>query len=278
MGRLDYRIYRTLAAALCTVSACAAPSPHAQQPPGTAYYTPPAADYGSPPGPAVSQSRSGQSTDRSSSQSNDAAVPDEEPEEGAQASPPDTQREEPKAPDSSSSGDSAQPVPHHVPRHLAAAGPGVSAGMPVQSETGSPLGFVVDVLPGAGGTEESGWVVIVGGSEATTPVPYGAARSMVQNGAVVIDHARFASAPKVKQSQIEDTAKAGWKAQANSYWGSSGSAHSSGPQSQDRPEVQEQQQEEQEDEQPPRTDPGANPTSATSPDPDLDAPPPPRPD
>jgi len=194
MVRLDYRM---LAATLCALSACAHHVTHAHQPPRNSYDSPPAATDSMSPDRAAAQSRSGQS-----------------PVEAAQVeSEPD-----------------AQTPPHEMssgprgPTHLAAAGPGISTGMPVQTESGSPLGFVVDVLPGSAGTEESGYVVIVGGSDSTTPVPYGAATSMVKNGSVVIDHARFAGAPKVKQSQIEDTAATAWKAKADTYWGEGGSA------------------------------------------------------
>lgn len=105
------------------------------------------------------------------------------------------------------------------PTHLAAARTGVSAGMAVQSESGVPLGFVVDVVPSEQGTQERGYVVIAGGHDGTTPVPYGAAQSMVQEGKLVIGQDRFRQAPKVQQSQLEDPAQApAWKQKADSYW------------------------------------------------------------
>lgn len=228
MGRLNYRM---LAAALCTVAACAHHPRQAPQPADTAYYSSPDAGYSSSSAAQSGAGHSGADQSRSGQSS----------EEKAQAAPPDqsdtradTRTHQTPPADSSpgvSSGSEAGQHPRG-PQHLAAAGPGVAAGMPVQTESGSPLGFVVDVLPGAGGSEESGYVVIVGGSDATTPVPYGAARSMVRDGSVVIDHARFASAPKVKQSQIEDPSATGWKAKADHFWGD-GSAHASGPSEED---------------------------------------------
>jgi hypothetical protein len=103
---------------------------------------------------------------------------------------------------------------------LAADTVGVSTGMPVQNESGEALGFVVDVLPGPEGTEESGYAVIAG-TGGITPVPYGTARSLVHDGTVVIGQARFAGAPRVPQSQIEDPSASAWKAKVNSYWESS---------------------------------------------------------
>jgi hypothetical protein len=50
---------------------------------------------------------------------------------------------------------------------------------------------------------------------------------MVQNGRLVVDHARFESAPKVQQSQIEDASGGSWKAKTDSYWGGGGSTSGS---------------------------------------------------
>lgn len=250
MGRIDYRM---LLAALCALSACA--HPRAQQPGGTAYYQPPAAPYSRPSAGQGSSQASGQTSQQSPDEEVLPDEPSDEPEE-AQAAPPDTR---------SSSRDRG-------PHHLAAAGPGVSAGMPVQTEAGSPLGFVVDVLPGAAGTEESGYVVIVGSSEATTPVPYAAARDMVRDGSVVIDHARFAGAPKVKQSQIEDPSATAWKAQADSYWkGGSAPAPGTAPGSSDKAPTDKGPKEEdapQIEEEPPRMDSDADSTSTSEAEPE----------
>jgi hypothetical protein len=115
----------------------------------------------------------------------------------------------------------AQATPHQKGVTRMAEAGGVSSGMAVQSESGHPLGFVVDVLPGSSGTQESGYVVIAGAAGGgATPVPYSAASSMVQEGKLVIDQTRFTHAPKVQQNQIEDPAT--WKSKADSYWGESG--------------------------------------------------------
>lgn len=94
---------------------------------------------------------------------------------------------------------------------------GVASGMAVQSESGRPLGFVVDVLPGAGGAQENGYVVIAGSSGGgATPVPYSTASSMVRNGKLVIDRRQFEHAPRVQQNQLED--QSAWKDRTDSYW------------------------------------------------------------
>jgi len=115
----------------------------------------------------------------------------------------------------------AQATPHQKAVTRVAEAGGVSSGMAVQSEAGHPLGFVVDVVPGSSGTQESGYVVIAGAAGGgATPVPYSAASSMIQDGKLVIDKSRFEHAPKVQQNQIEDQAT--WKPKADSYWGESG--------------------------------------------------------
>jgi hypothetical protein len=97
----------------------------------------------------------------------------------------------------------------------------IASGMAVQSETGSRLGFVSHVVPGSNGAQEGGYVVIAGAGGTATPVPYGAASSMIKDGKIVIDRTRFEGAPKVKQSRIDSST--GWKKKADSYWGESGS-------------------------------------------------------
>jgi hypothetical protein len=90
--------------------------------------------------------------------------------------------------------------------------------MPVETDSGKALGFVVDVLPGQAGTEESGFVVIAGSGSGTTPVPYGAARGMIHDGKLVIEDSRFERAPRVPQSQLEDPAASAWQDKARQYW------------------------------------------------------------
>jgi hypothetical protein len=92
--------------------------------------------------------------------------------------------------------------------------------MAVQSESGHPLGFVVDVVPGSSGTQDGGYVVIAGVSGGgATPVPYSTATSMVQEGKLVIDRARLDHAPKVQQNKIED--QASWREKTDHYWSES---------------------------------------------------------
>lgn len=101
---------------------------------------------------------------------------------------------------------------------------GVTSGMAVQSESGHPLGFVVDVVPGTGGMQENGYVVIAGAAgTGTTPVPYSTASSMVRDGKLVINRGRFDHAPKVQQSDIQNTAA--WKDKTDHYWSQEPGSH-----------------------------------------------------
>jgi hypothetical protein len=166
--------------------------------------------------------------------SNPSAQPGEQRPSGASSPHQREVTSEPatESPPQMSSGPSAAASPHQKSVTRLATANGVASGMAVQTESGQPLGFVVDVLPGSTGTQESGYVVIAGSGGAATPVPYAAASSMLKDGKIVIDHARFQSAPKVQQNQIEDSS--GWKKQADKYWGQSGSHSMEGSEESDQ--------------------------------------------
>jgi hypothetical protein len=109
---------------------------------------------------------------------------------------------------------------------LAAAG-NVSAGMPVQSTSGEPLGAVRDVVPRPSG--DPGYVVITLPKGGKTAVPYAAATSMLRNGTIVVDRAQLEGAPRVQDSQLQDHSDQGWEKQADRYWSRGGSTPSEQP-------------------------------------------------
>jgi hypothetical protein len=120
---------------------------------------------------------------------------------------------------------SAASTPHQQSStRLAETGPGgkVSSGMEVQSESGEPLGVVIDIIPGP---SDAHYVVIATPGGNATPVPYSTAKSMVRNDKLVIDRSRFDKAPKVQQS--EDRSSQTWQNKADNYWGKKGSTTSS---------------------------------------------------
>ncbi len=88
--------------------------------------------------------------------------------------------------------------------------------MQVRSETGDLLGNVASIVPGESNHE--GYVVVAGSDGVATPLPYGAAKAMVQNDTVVVNKARFEQAPKVQQYQTEDVTRAKWESKADHYW------------------------------------------------------------
>ena len=114
--------------------------------------------------------------------------------------------------------DGASTAPRHNPTRMAAAStPGaIPTGMQVRSETGDLLGNVASIVPGQSNHE--GYVVIASSNGIATPVPFSAAKAMVQNDTVVVNKARFEQAPKVQEYQSEDHSRAVWEQKADSYW------------------------------------------------------------
>lgn len=99
---------------------------------------------------------------------------------------------------------------------MAAAG-NVSAGMPVQSTSGEPLGAVRDVVPRrSSGTP--GYVVITLPKGGKTAVPYATAISTMRDGTIVLDRARLEGAPRVQDSQLQNHSDLSWERQADEYW------------------------------------------------------------
>jgi hypothetical protein len=114
--------------------------------------------------------------------------------------------------------DGASTAARQNPTRMAAATtPGaIPTGMQVRSETGDLLGNVASTVPGQSNHE--GYVVIASSNGMATPVPYSAAKAMVQNDTVVVNKTRFEQAPKVQQYQSEDHSRAAWEQKADSYW------------------------------------------------------------
>ena len=100
---------------------------------------------------------------------------------------------------------------------MAAASPGnVATGMQVKSPAGDVLGTVASIIPGKSSSE--GYVVIATPKGAATPLPYSTASAQVRDNIVVLDKARFDSAPKVQQYQSEDFSSSAWEEKADNYW------------------------------------------------------------
>jgi hypothetical protein len=117
----------------------------------------------------------------------------------------------------------SSPHQRHATR-MAEAGSGgeISNGMPVQTRSGESLGTVVSVVPGSSGNTQNGYVVIgesSGGGGNATPVPYSAAASHVQNGKLVMERSRLDKAPKIQQSEMQDSSNTSWQRKVDSYWG-----------------------------------------------------------
>jgi len=119
--------------------------------------------------------------------------------------------------------DSAAGEPQGVPTRMAAA-THVSAGMPVQTAAGEPLGTVRDVVPDATGAPA--YVLITVPTGGKTAVPYSTVASLTREGTIVLDRARLQSAPRVQDSQLQDPADTRWKKQADQYWNGRGSMRS----------------------------------------------------
>ena len=107
-----------------------------------------------------------------------------------------------------------------APTRMAAAS-NVSAGMPVQTVAGEPLGTVRDVVPNASG--EPGYVLITKPTGGKTAVPYTTVNAMLRNGAIVLDRARLQGAPQIQDSQLQNPTDTGWQKQADQYWNGRGS-------------------------------------------------------
>ena len=101
---------------------------------------------------------------------------------------------------------------------MAAVAAKIGTGMQVRSRSGELLGNVASIVPAGRGSNEDGYVVIASSDGIATPVPYSAARSMVQNSTLVVDQSRFQNAPKVQQYQSEDNPRPPWQQKADSYW------------------------------------------------------------
>ena len=51
-----------------------------------------------------------------------------------------------------------------------------------------------------------------------TAMPYMAAKHMVKGNKLMVDQKRLQNAPKVPESQLQDTSNTSWQGKADSYW------------------------------------------------------------
>jgi hypothetical protein len=100
----------------------------------------------------------------------------------------------------------------------------ISAGMPVQTAAGEPLGTVRDVVPDATGAP--GYVLITTPTGGKTALPYSTVASLTREGSIVLDRARLQGAPRVEDSQLLNPSDTRWKKQADQYWNGRGAARS----------------------------------------------------
>ena len=98
----------------------------------------------------------------------------------------------------------------------------VSAGMPVQSTSGEPLGAVRDIVPRPSG--RPGYVVITLPKGGKTAVPYSTAVSTMRNGTIVLNRARLEGAPRVQDSDLRNHTDQSWQRKADQYWSRGGTS------------------------------------------------------
>lgn len=91
-----------------------------------------------------------------------------------------------------------------------------ASGMDVQTRTGQPLGTIVNIVNDS--TGRPAYVVVADTNGNETAVPYGPARQMLQGNAIVMDAQRLQNAPKVPESQLQNSASTDWQGKADSYW------------------------------------------------------------
>jgi uncharacterized protein YrrD len=103
----------------------------------------------------------------------------------------------------------------------------VTSGMDVQSNSGEPIGAVVDIVLDP--TGEPAYVVVATPTGSAAAVPYSTANSMVHNNKMVMDRSKLENAPKVQQSQLQDQSNTSWQGKSDKYWGSKGSMRSASP-------------------------------------------------
>jgi hypothetical protein len=116
---------------------------------------------------------------------------------------------------------SSAATPHQRGATRMAAAGTISSGMEVKTPSGSSIGTVASIIPGA--SSGSGYVVIASPTGSATAVPYATASAMVRNDALVMDKATLQNAPKVQQDQMEDGSSKLWQKKADNYWSRYGS-------------------------------------------------------
>ncbi|HET9390389.1 MAG TPA: PRC-barrel domain-containing protein [Steroidobacteraceae bacterium] len=107
-------------------------------------------------------------------------------------------------------------TPHQRGAMRMAAAGGIASGMDVQSHDGKQLGTVTSVVKDSSG--KPAYVVIADQSGSDTAMPYMAAKHMVKGNKLMVDQKRLQNAPKVPESQLQDTSNTSWQGKADSYW------------------------------------------------------------
>jgi hypothetical protein len=94
-------------------------------------------------------------------------------------------------------------------------------GLTVESSTGDQLGSVVDIVRDKSGMPN---YVVIAMDNDTTAVPYETAASMARGDKIVMNQARLAQAPKVKQTEWLDQTTSKWRTESDRYWGNTRTA------------------------------------------------------
>ncbi|MBV9911233.1 MAG: hypothetical protein JOZ93_01585 [Sinobacteraceae bacterium] len=95
----------------------------------------------------------------------------------------------------------------------------INTGMTVETKSGQSEGSVVDVVRQVNG--RPAYIVIADHGGNRRAVTYQAARLMVHGNRLVVDELRLQGAPLVpSETPKTDSARPGWQAEADRYWGS----------------------------------------------------------
>jgi len=122
--------------------------------------------------------------------------------------------------------DTGQSRTHPDTLRTAEAGPaGHWSNMAVESAPGQSLGTVSKVVPGVNGRESSGCVIVSGASGESVAVPYRTAHSLMRDGKLVLNRARFEQAPKATAEDLQNSSDHAWRVKADHYWMRKGHGH-----------------------------------------------------
>jgi hypothetical protein len=218
----------SILAGLCIAGAAYAQSPATpDQPSSQSNVTTPQGQPTPDPGPPGSTNPSSRQPDQANPATYPAPANSGNSNPGAASSPHQrdvTSQSNGEAQTTTSPDPRAASTPHQRDTMRMAAAGTISSGMDVQSRKGKQVGTVVNVVKDSSG--KPGYVVISDESGRDTAVPYSAAKHMVHGNKILVNEKRLQNAPKVPESQLQDTSNTEWQGQADSYWSKHGKKRS----------------------------------------------------